>query len=239
MKFESKIIKKNLFLQIAYNKKKERCSNSMDEVTYKFPCSVVNPRVFPAPLLTWGGPYKVKVNVEIGDDNLSFLSHEKNVQSKVLGSESYDKISTVDPRLLSKLDQLKEVVIRSLTHMGIIGVIAFLYLLFLRRYVLNIAILGGGFCALIAGALFFLFNGGVSIKTEIYRFYFYPKDESKPFYLELEASCETELLQALKSIGLKIGEGDEKAEELECSECSAFVDTTATKCPYCGADFNE
>lgn len=178
---------------------------------------------------------------EIDADKISFISPPSGGRDKVLGSEAFGNISHVTPQHLSVGSQRIEILQKSLGRIIAVAALLFLcqiqYHLSQPQELIYIVFIALTVATCVSGPLFFLFNGGLTIKDDVDRFYFTLLKQGKPFYIEIEPAHESEIHQALLSAGLGFERIEEDEEVWECDECGSIVDALAAKCPHCGADF--
>lgn len=174
----------------------------------RFSCTVMHPGRFPAYFLDPLNPPKIKVIAEIDTDKLSFISSPSSGQAKTLASEPFGNISNVTIQHLSIGAQRLELLRKSLIRYVVVATLLFIYMFVFQSrdfgYSILIALAG----AIVSGPLFFLFNGGFSVKNDVIRFHFTPVKRGKAFYLEIEPTHKLELQQALLSAGLKLEENE-------------------------------
>jgi hypothetical protein len=178
--------------------------------------------------------------VEIDTDKLSFryLSPSGRI-SDSFGKVSLSSIQNITIRNLSKKAQRFEILKKSLVRYFFLSVVFSLYLFLFQSTPLFPAFMIALAAATIMFPLNFLLNGGFAIKKEAVRFLFTPVDMEKTFYLEVEQGHETELQEALHSVGLMFTNDEASQEIYTCDECGAVVEASAVKCPNCGADFED
>jgi hypothetical protein len=208
------------------------------DIQNKISCTVMHPKLFPAYFLDPFNPQRIKVIVEIDTDKLSFLSLLSSGKSRSRGNVLITSVRSVVIQNLSKNAQRLEILKRSLTRYLFIAVLISIYLFLFQSAPLFMGIFIALACAIVWVPLYFLFDGGFTVK-EVVRFLFTPVDLEKSFYLEVEQGQEKEVQQALLSAGLNFDGDDESQDIWECDECGAIVDALAVKCPNCGADFED
>lgn len=173
-----------------------------------FLCTVMHPRLFPAPIIDPGNPLRVKVLVQVGADELIVRASAPSAEGKVLGSEPWTKIGGVTIERLTGSTRRLEIMRRSLLRMALVGGIALVFFLFFRSFPLHYAVLGALAIAAFVGPLNFLLNGGLGRKQDAVRFYFMPAEGGRRFYLEVLPAEEPELHQALLSAGLSVKDAE-------------------------------
>ena len=204
---------------------------------HHFPCTIIHTDLFPTPLFDPFNPLKIKIITQVSPDKLTFLAYKD--QAKILGSELTSRISNISVHLLSANNRRFETFQRTLIRIGLIAIIVFLWTLIKNRYGLGLSL---GMALLIAcfiAPLNFLLNGGFSIKGEIYRFIFFIEETGKSFSLDVLPENAPGFRTALRTTGMKFEDDIESDKEWFCEECGAIVNAADTKCPQCGASFDE
>ena len=199
----------------------------------------MHPKLFPAFFLDPFNPQRIKVIIEIDTEKLSFISLTPRGQSKFRGSVLIDSIRSIEIQNLSINAQRLEILKKSLLRYFFIAALISIYMFLFKSAPLFMGIYNALIFAIVLFPLFFLSDGGFSVKNEVVRFLFTPVDLKKPFYIEVEQGLEKEVQQALLTAGLNFHSDEENQEIWECDECGAIVDALAVKCPNCGADFDE
>jgi hypothetical protein len=186
------------------------------EIQNKISCTVMHPKMFPAYFLDPFNPQRVKVMIEIDTDKLSFLSLPSSGQSKSLGSVLIDTVRSVVIQKLSINAQRLEILKKSLLRYFFIAALFSIYLFVFK----SSPLFTGIFIALVGASvivpLYFLSQGGFTIKNEVVRFLFTPVGLEKSFYLEVEQGHEKEVQQALLSAGLNFDGNEESQDIWEC-----------------------
>lgn len=166
-----------------------------------FLCTVMHPRVFPAPITDPGNPLRVEMLVEVGSEDLIIRASAPRAKGKEMGREPWDKVARVTIERLAGRGQRLEILRRSLVRMALVGGIVLAFMLLFRLYPLHYAVLGALAVAGVIGPLNFLLSGGLARKKDVVRFHFIPAGGGRPFYLEVLPAEEPELHQALLSAG--------------------------------------
>ena len=172
----------------------------------RFSCIILHPGLFPPFFTHPFNPPRTKVQIEITPEKLSVLSAPGWREARVIGNEPLVKFDHVTIQHLSANGRRLEILRHSLGRMALIGAIALAY--FFLRYDLGLGLLGGLICAGVSGLLFFMVNGGLTVRHAAVRYYFDPRHDGKKFYLEIEPSQEQEVHQALLAAGLRIQESE-------------------------------
>jgi hypothetical protein len=178
----------------------------------RFACTVVHPGRFPPVITDPFNPLRVKLYAEIDTEKVSLISMPANGKEKILANEPFMNIREVIVKHLSGNDQRLEIIRKSLVRISIVVVVLFICQIQSHLsepldfgYYLSIALLAAVF---VSGPLFFVFHGGLSIKNDVVRFLFTPLERGKSFYLEVDATQESHIRQALLSANVKIEEDD-------------------------------
>jgi hypothetical protein len=168
-----------------------------------FPCTVVHPRLLPAPLTDPGNPLRVPLLVEVDRKELIIRASAASAKGKIIGTEPVAKIDRIIVERLSGGAQRLEILRRSLLRLGVIGGLVLVFALFIRTYALGLGLLMALIVAVFIGALNFLLNGGFTPKHDVVRFQFTLAERHQAFYLEVPPPQESGLRQALLAVGLK------------------------------------
>jgi len=176
--------------------------------TKRFSCALMCPALFPAYIRN---PPKIKVVAEVDSDKIAFVSSPPGGQARTIAGELIGNVSKVIIQHLSVNSQRLEVLRKSLFRIPVVAAALFIYFMLQSRlapsrdlvYYILIALVAA---ACVSGPLFFLLNGGLTIKNDAVRFHFTPLKKGKPFYLEVEPAQELEIRQAFLSAGLKLEE---------------------------------
>ena len=171
-----------------------------------FLCTVMHPRLFPAPITDPFNPLRVKMLVEVGAEDLIIRASAPIAKGKVMWTEPLTGIGRVAVERMAGSAQRLEILRRSLLRMALVGGITLAYTLLFRSYPLGYDVLMALAVAGFVGLLNFLLNGGLGRKQDVVRFHFIPAEGGRLFYLEVLPAEELDLRQALLSAGLKPAE---------------------------------
>lgn len=179
-----------------------------------FLCTVMHPRLLPAPPMTSGGPLRVKLLVEIAPQELIIRASAPSAKGKIIGTEPWPKIERVTVEPLQGSAQRLEILRRSLWRMALVGGGLLVFGLVVRAYPIEIsllmALIVGGF----TGALNFLLNGGFGSKQDVVRIHFTLAERGQPFYLEVSTEQEWDVRQALRGVGLHLEDSESNQSAL-------------------------
>ena len=177
-----------------------------------FLCTVMHPGLFPGPITDPGNSLRVEMLAEVGDEDLIIRASAASAKGKIMGTEPLAKIDRVTIERLVGSAQRIEILRRSLLRMALMGGIVLVFALFVRAYPLGISALMALAVAAFIGLLNFLLNGGLGRKRDVVRFYFTLFEHGHTFYLEVPATQELGLDQALHAAGLSPEEPETNQE---------------------------
>jgi hypothetical protein len=140
--------------------------------------------------------------VEVGTEDLIIRASADSAKGKIMGTEPLSKIEQVIVKQITGNAQRIEILHRSLLRMTLVGGIVLVFFLLARPYSIGISVLIALALAVLTGAFNYLLNGGLGDKQTIVRFQFKLSDYPRGFSLEVPATMEPGLHQALLSVGL-------------------------------------